>query len=95
MSRLTAGTRLVRRDRVVQRELGIGAVLLNLDDGSYFEVNPVGLAIWEALDGRPLEGVVEMVRSDFEAVPEHFESDVYRFVEGLLRSGLIEDSPSG
>ncbi len=92
LRRLTAGSRLLPRDRVVQRELRTGAVLLNLADGSYFEVNPVGLAIWNGLDGRPLEDVVGLVRSEFEVAPDELENEVYAFVAALLQSGLIEDS---
>lgn len=95
MRRLTADSRLLPRDRVVQRELRTGAVLLNLADGSYFEVNPVGLAIWNGLDGRPLDDVVGLVRSEFEGAPDELENEVYAFVAALLQSGLIEDSEGG
>ena len=80
---------------MVHRELHTGAVLLNLEDGSYFEVNPVALAIWNGLDGRPLEDVVELVGSEFEGVPDELEREVYAFVEALLQSGLAEESESG
>ena len=68
---------------------------MNLDDGSYFETNSVGLAIWKYLDGRPLEDVVELVRSEFEGIPDEFEREVYAFAEALLQSGLVVGSEDG
>lgn len=92
MRHLTSTSRPRQNDRVVHRQLQSGAVLLNLDDGAYFEINAVGLAIWNALDGRQLEDVVEAVRSDFDDVPEDLEDEVYAFVDALMQSGLIEVS---
>jgi hypothetical protein len=81
--------RFRRRERVVHRQLHEGAVLLNLDDGSYFQVNPVGLLIWETLDGNDLAHVVSKVEESFEDAPASVADDVTSFIETLLERELI------
>jgi hypothetical protein len=81
--------RFRRRERVVHRQLNEGGVLLNLDDGSYFQVNPVGLLIWESLDGNDLEHVVSQVKMSFKDAPPSVAEDVSSFIETLLERDLI------
>lgn len=88
-------SRFLRTDRVVHRELKEGAVLLNLDDGSYFQVNPVGLIVWESFDDNDLVGIIDIVRSKFSEAPPSVEADVTAFVEALLDRGLISGNTDG
>jgi hypothetical protein len=81
--------RFRRRERVVHRQLQEGAVLLNLDDGSYFQINPVGLLIWETLEGNDLAHVVSRVKESFEDAPPSVADDVSSFIETLLERDLI------
>lgn len=83
-------SRFRRTERVVHRDLKDGAVLLNLDDGSYFEVNPVGLLIWDAIDEDNLAGVIERVRTAFVDAPPAVTDDVKAFMKALLTKGLIQ-----
>ena len=41
-----------RKDHVVWKVLDGKALLLNLDSGDYFDVNPVGLILWRLCDGQ-------------------------------------------
>jgi hypothetical protein len=84
-----AADRFRRRERVVHRQLNEGGVLLNLDDGSYFQVNPVGLLIWETLDGNDLAHVVSQVEESFKEAPSSVADDVSSFIETLLERDLI------
>jgi hypothetical protein len=85
-------SRFRRRDRVVHRDLKDGAVLLNLDDGSYFEVNPVGLLVWDAIDDNDVAGIVEMVCAAFPDAPPAVTDDVVTFVQALADKGLIRST---
>lgn len=73
----------------MHRPLNEGAVLLNLDDGSYFEIDAVGLVIWEALDGRCVDEIVDVVRQAFEDAPESVAEDARVFVQALVASELV------
>lgn len=77
---------------VVARPLaeGEGGVLLHLDSGAYFSVNPVGLVIWELIDGhRTIADLVEALGERIEGVPPTLEADVVAFVDRAADRKLI------
>ena len=53
MSTLEPASKIRRSPQVAARELSAeeGAVLLHLETAQYHGINPVGLLIWELLDG--------------------------------------------
>lgn len=64
-------------------------ILLNLEDGAYFEVNPVGLAVWRKCDGKTLlEEIVRAVAKEFRRSPERVSEDLRPFVAELKRRKL-------
>lgn len=60
-------------------------------DSTLFSLNDVGLAIWQAADGRtPLEDIVkEKVCAKFEVVPEEALKDAESFVRELAAHGIL------
>jgi hypothetical protein len=81
---------------VVSRELAGEAVVLNLDSGTYFGLDPVGTRIWLLLqeDGS-LRRVFEVVLREYEVAPEKLEGDILRLVEELRSKGLVRLCPAG
>jgi hypothetical protein len=71
-----------------------GAVLLDLREGRYFSINPVGAEIWQQLEqGAERESIVEHLRGTFNAPAEQLSQDVDGFVELLSQRGLIDVHP--
>jgi len=53
-------------------------------------VNPIGLLIWELLDGQRSVGqVVEAVRARVEDAPPQLEGDVMQFLNDVHERGLV------
>ena len=84
-----------RLDHVVWKVLEGRGVLLNLENGAYFEVNPVGLSIWEKCDGKKSSGaIVQSVAREFKEDLERVQRDFSRFAAELKRRKLLEVSPA-
>lgn len=68
-----------------------GAVLLHCTRGDYYELDPVGLLLWDSLDGRrgPCE-LAELVSRRFDTEAGAALGDVVRFLKELERAGLVE-----
>lgn len=81
-----------RSPDVVARPLaeGEGGVLLHLDSGAYFSVNPVGLVIWDLIDGqRTVADLAEALRERIENGPQDLEADVAAFIGRAAERKLI------
>jgi len=68
------------------------AVLLNLESGVYYTLNPVGTAIWELLNGdRPLEKILAAVCERVDVSESIARRDVAALATQLRREGLITE----
>ncbi len=83
---------------VVFETLGEEMVLLHLDRGIYFGLNPVGTRIWELLTEKgTLGAVLEAMQQEYEADPQALHRDLVRLAEELRAQQLIlvgEHGPS-
>ena len=72
-----------------------GVVLVNLEPGKCWELNPVGALIWEQLSrGEPIGRVCATVASHYSAAPEAVRSDTEKLVADLVAQGLLERQPA-
>ena len=75
---------------VVSRELDGEAVILNLESGTYFGLDPVGTRIWALLQKNgSLRGTFETLLQEYEVAPNRLEEDLLRLVKELHTKGLL------
>jgi hypothetical protein len=80
----------IRKD-IVFRDLEGELVLLNLNTGVYFGLDPVGTAVWRLLDGsRSAAEIVTEMTTEYDVDPETCRADLDRFLENLRTNDLIE-----
>ncbi|MBI4322790.1 MAG: PqqD family protein [Candidatus Omnitrophica bacterium] len=78
-------------DGILFKDLAGETVLLNLNTGVYFGLDPVGTRIWQLLqDGQSLHQVLIRLREEFDADPARGEADLIRLITSLLEHGLLE-----
>ena len=78
-------------ERVLMRRVGEEQVLLNLEDETYYGLNPVGSRLIElAGDGATLEEIIDRLHGEFEVGREQLTQDVRRIATELIAAGLIE-----
>jgi hypothetical protein len=74
-----------------------GAVLLDIEQGICFSINPVGLRIWEMLKNRhSVDQIVDALAQDFPVPRSQLHSDVFQFFQALETMHLIRRTgPTG
>lgn len=71
-------------------DLDGGAVVLNLNNGTYFGLNSVGYFIWQTLrEERTLDDIVAAVLEVFEVEEEVCRKEVDKFLADVLGQGLV------
>src|SRR5215472_10034614 len=79
---------------VVSRELDGEAVILNLESGTYFGLDPVGTRIWSLLQKNgSLREAFETLQQEYEVAPDRLEEDLLRLVKELYTKGLVRLAP--
>ena len=91
MKELTLADHVVVADAVMSRELDNETVLLDLDTGIYFGLDPVATDMWRAIQSTgALQDVYEAVCAQYEAEPAVLQSDLLHFVNQMLAKGLLQ-----
>ena len=82
-------------DEVVAADVGEQTVLLNVETGMYFGLDPVGTQIWKGLaDGDDETALVARLVEQYQVSPEGLRSDVRAFIDELADEGLIRIAKS-
>ena len=73
-----------------------GAVLLDIEQGLCFSLNPIGTRIWEMVkDGRSVAEITDALQLEYRLPRSQLVSDVSDFLKRLEEMRLIgENSPS-
>ena len=67
-----------------------GAVLLDIEQGICFSLNPVGLKVWELLKKRcSLDEIADALAQEFSVPRDQILSDASEFIEALEAKHLI------
>lgn len=88
---------IVRSRKIAARNLGGEMMIMSAVDSTFFTLNEVATAIWEAADGQtPLSQIVDQrVCTEFDVEPEQAQRDAEEFVAQLSQHGilLVSDGP--
>lgn len=81
---------IVAKDQV-SCDLGGESAILNLKNGVYYSLDPVGARVWNLLQQpRRVQEVCEALLGEYDVEPQRCESDLLALLEKLLGEGLIE-----
>ena len=77
-------------NRQVACVVGGEAVILHLDDGVYYSLNPVGARVWDLLQQpRTTEELVARVTEEFDVAAERCLLDVEELISALRERALV------
>lgn len=80
----------VTKDQV-SCSLGSEAAILNMKDGIYYGLDPVGAQIWKLLQTpRRIVEIQQFLLQEYDVEPERCHTDLLALLEDLLGAGLIE-----
>ena len=86
--------RVVVNPDVVFRDIEGETVLLHLERGIYFGLDPVGTRVWTALveHGRARPAVAPLLQ-EFEVTAAALEDDIARLIDALAKNDLVKIEP--
>lgn len=75
---------------VMARQAGAETVILDLNSGTYFGLDPVGTRVWELMGkGKTLGEICDTMLDEYGVTPEALQRDVLELAENLLKQKLI------
>ena len=76
--------------QVMAREVGEETVILDLANGTYYGLDPVGARIWQLMaEGQTLVQVRDVILAEYEVAREDIERDMLALVQVLLERQLV------
>ena len=79
----------IKRD-VVARAVGDETILLDLETGTYFTLNPVGALAWKGLEtGATRDEILASVLDRFEVDAPTAAADIQEYLHDLISQGLV------
>lgn len=88
---LTRESSLRIRERALVRRLGDGAVVLDLETGTYFGLDPVGARFVELLgEGTSIAQVARALVEEFDVEETAVAEDLLGLARDMLSNGLLE-----
>ena len=76
--------------QVMARVVGDETVILDLANGTYYGLDPVGARIWQLLaEGQSLVQVCEAMLAEYDVTREDIERDVAALGQALLDKNLV------
>jgi hypothetical protein len=80
-----------RREGVAAQVADGEAVLLDIESGAYFSLNPVGSRIWELCDGtRSTAEIVSVICHEFDVAEDVATADTRELLVELEQEKLVE-----
>lgn len=89
--KISADSRFKALPEVVSRTVQDEQVLLNLESGIYFGLNPVGARIWSLIEsGKAVNEITRQLCEEYEVSPAKAESDLLALVQQLAKAKLVQ-----
>ena len=76
--------------QVMARTVGDETVILDLANGTYFGLDPVGARMWALMgEGKTLAAICEHMLEEYEVSRDDLERDTLRLTQELADQGLV------
>lgn len=90
-SELNLGTKLKRSSEPLQAGLDGEVVMMSVEKGSYYGLDPVGARIWELLESpRRVSELIDELLATYEVDRKICEQETIAFLDSLVEEGLAE-----
>jgi hypothetical protein len=79
-----------RVDDIVASDIDDEKVMMSVEKGRYYALDPVGSRVWELIE-KPIKvsGLIEALLSNYDVDRKTCEHDVLAFLEDLRGDGLV------
>jgi len=81
---------VVVSSNLTSADLGGEAVVLDLDEGTYYGLNEVGTRILELMkQPTPVSSIIESLQEEYEVDRSDLENDILNFLANMIESKLV------
>ena len=82
---------IARNDEIIFSDMDDEMVMMSIDKGEYYGVNPVGRRIWELLASPgPVAGICDTLCREYNVTEEQCNREVLDFLNHLLEKEVIK-----
>ena len=82
--------RVARSDAIIAAELDDSVVMMDVEKGRYYELDPVGARVWALAESGPrIAEVCEALVAEYEVAPDTCRDDLRAFLEELRRREVV------
>jgi len=83
--------RYCRNEQIIDGELDNNQVMMHLDKGKYFGLNPVAKRIWDIIEEpKSFEDICSVLLAEFNVTPEQCNEEVKSFLEKAVKFDIIK-----
>jgi len=84
-------TKVVATKNQISTDMSDETVILNLQNGVYYGLDPVGTYIWKLIqEPTDVETVRDAVLNEYDVEPDRCELDIMNLLQELIEQGLVE-----
>ena len=91
MAKITRDTIVVVADEVVSCDLDGEAAILDIKDGIYYGLDPIGAKIWNLIQ-KPLviDEIIKTILNEYDVDKDQCTNDILELIEELLDNRLVK-----
>lgn len=83
--------KIARNEEIVSSHMDDEIVMMSIEQGEYYGINPVGSRIWELLEQpRTFAGLCDILLEEYDVPVEECRRDVLAFIEQLFEKKLVK-----
>jgi hypothetical protein len=83
-------TRYVRNSKTISGRLHDELVMMDIDQGKYFSLNPVATRIWDLLlKSSEIKEVCSLLMDEYEIDAERCQTEVSELLEEMVKLGVV------
>lgn len=93
---LSLETEIVACSQQVSCDIGDETVVLTLEDGVYYALNPVASLVWKSIQERKkVKEIRDLLIESYEVEPDQCTEDVFALLHQMIEWKLIETENGG
>ena len=90
-SHIQPSSRVLRSEAIDFAEIGDSIVMMDVDEGRYYELDPVGAKVWALIEPGPrVAEVYAALVAEYEVIPETCYGETRAFLDELSRLAVVE-----
>ncbi len=81
---------VLKNTSIISSKMDDEVVMMSIDKGNYYGLNPVAAEIWEMLTGpMTVQAIIDRLLEEFDVEPDQCHTEVVAYLTKLVNEGLI------